>query len=678
MSNNILNAALEYLEMGLSIIPIRPKDKRPLVPWEQYQERLATSEEMESWFDKWPDANIAMVTGKLSNVVAIDADSPGRVRWLQETFPTSVNQVTGNGIHGFFRPGNTPVKTQVGVLDKVDVRGDGGYVVIAPSIHSTGRIYTLQYAEGFDAWDDLADFPYNIFPSEKTADTKAPVTRKPAAQGERNATLTRLAGRYCKAGLDYDQVLVLCANDNKTYSPPLSGRDVETICRSIYGKDQRTQIEVLTSEDITSDNISLQIPDEILHPGGLVELGITGLQKRNCPDIPQFLFPVVLTHIANAIAGKIRFNDLWPNLFCIKVGRTSSGKSDSDKIFNRAIKNLSEMEGFYGATGIVSGPGLLRGLVSNPQCLLVLDEATSLFKRYDKGNAITDGITKALLEVFSGSGGDIYLPYSNEKNVVNIADSCVSLIGNATPLIFDAITQDDFRSGTMQRFDFFTYDGEIKDRGVVDHDNPELAAFCDGLQQIYVSAAPQDGTIAGLLDVFNVARNSECNDRLQDFSREIIQRQRDADRQGADEGNLGIISRGYDLAIKYALVHMATNNGPEGIYAPMGVDNLEYGIKVSDMLAAWKLNVLGGQVTTGDFHRDCEVFKDAIKAAVKAGRKNPSFAVLANRKPGLKNWAPEYSAKIISVLDKRGEMVTSEVRNKTCYYLPKKRIQTLV
>jgi len=75
MTKTKLDAALEYLERGWSIIPIRPDAKRPAIKWLEYQERLPTEEEVEEWWTKWPNHDIAIVTGALSGVVVVDCDN---------------------------------------------------------------------------------------------------------------------------------------------------------------------------------------------------------------------------------------------------------------------------------------------------------------------------------------------------------------------------------------------------------------------------------------------------------------------------------------------------------------------------------------------------------------------------------------------------------------------------
>ena len=74
MGNIMLKAALKYREMGKSVIPAM-KNKVALVGWASYQKQRPSVKKIESWWRKWPDASIAIVTGKISAVTVVDADS---------------------------------------------------------------------------------------------------------------------------------------------------------------------------------------------------------------------------------------------------------------------------------------------------------------------------------------------------------------------------------------------------------------------------------------------------------------------------------------------------------------------------------------------------------------------------------------------------------------------------
>lgn len=137
----MLQWALKYLKQGLSVIPLEPRGKRPLIPWTEFQSRCATVEEVTNWFTKWPDANIGIVTGAISGVVVVDLDGPEGLSSASSIgINSSTISLTGNGKHLWYR-NDTAVKNGVRVLPGVDIRAEGGFVVVAPSIHESGRRY---------------------------------------------------------------------------------------------------------------------------------------------------------------------------------------------------------------------------------------------------------------------------------------------------------------------------------------------------------------------------------------------------------------------------------------------------------------------------------------------------------------------------------------------------------
>lgn len=71
----MLSKAMEYLSQGYSVIPLK-SDKTPrLVSWKEYQDRLPTEAEVETWWQTWPSAGIGIVTGKISGISVVDVDT---------------------------------------------------------------------------------------------------------------------------------------------------------------------------------------------------------------------------------------------------------------------------------------------------------------------------------------------------------------------------------------------------------------------------------------------------------------------------------------------------------------------------------------------------------------------------------------------------------------------------
>jgi len=154
---NILETVIQYLELGLNIIPVS-RNKTPLVPWKEYQNRMATPEEVQTWWSRWPDANIGIVTGKISGIVVVDLDSPDAIQWVREKglFENTPVVRTKKGLHVYYAHPGYEIKNSVNVAGKrIDIRADGGYVVAPPS-EINGHIYT--WLQEFDR-SKLVPFP---------------------------------------------------------------------------------------------------------------------------------------------------------------------------------------------------------------------------------------------------------------------------------------------------------------------------------------------------------------------------------------------------------------------------------------------------------------------------------------------------------------------------------------
>jgi P4 family phage/plasmid primase-like protien len=174
MSNLLLDTALELLQHGISILPVRPDGtKQPMGAWKQYQNRRADPEQARAWFTQ-PGPGLGIVTGHISGgleMAEIEGRAAGRVPHLRDVAKAAGNldlwdalntgwieHTPSGGIHWFYRlagpvPGNTKLATRPSTPDELlhspkarlqvlaETRGEGGYSVVAPSngtVHPAG------------------------------------------------------------------------------------------------------------------------------------------------------------------------------------------------------------------------------------------------------------------------------------------------------------------------------------------------------------------------------------------------------------------------------------------------------------------------------------------------------------------------------------------------------------
>jgi len=245
---DVHGAALAYAVRGWSVIPIEARHKRPLIAWLDFQSRIATANEIKTWFQQWPDANVGIVTGSTSGLVVVDVDAQhGGLESIDAMerehgpLPSTVAAVTGGGgRHLYFaHPGGT-LHNRVGIRPGIDLRADGGCVVAPPSMHPSGRRYA--WASGC-APDDVpvAVLPVRFFDATLvTARAGHGLTqwrrliREGVAEGERNATLASLTGHLLWRGVDPEVALeLLLAWNRMRCRPPLPDDEVARVVLSI-------------------------------------------------------------------------------------------------------------------------------------------------------------------------------------------------------------------------------------------------------------------------------------------------------------------------------------------------------------------------------------------------------------------------------------------------------------
>jgi len=142
----MLDAALVYLDMGYSVIPLKPKDKVPVIKWQGYQTNRATEDEAKKWFEHGEN-NIGIVTGQISGLSVLDIDGPealklAKSKGLPETRLIKTGKQAGWHCYYKYEPGlrNWQARND---LPGIDIRSDGGYVVAPPSIHPNGSQYKI-------------------------------------------------------------------------------------------------------------------------------------------------------------------------------------------------------------------------------------------------------------------------------------------------------------------------------------------------------------------------------------------------------------------------------------------------------------------------------------------------------------------------------------------------------
>lgn len=263
-----LEAALGYLNRGWSLVPVIPHTKRPIIAWQSFQHRLPSKDEVEGWFDRWPTANLAVVTGAISGLVVIDIDprhggteSLAKMEARHGPLPETIEANTGGGgRHVYFAHPGHEVRNRVGLAPGIDLRGDGGCIIVPPSVHPCGKQYRWRpgHAPGEVAlaplpiWLELSKFRGESARGQPVAYWRE-LVRDGVQEGQRNATIASFAGHLLWHAVDPDVVMELLLAWNRVRcSPPLPDEEVIKTVRSI--ERMHSQHAATPTQQLPPDN----------------------------------------------------------------------------------------------------------------------------------------------------------------------------------------------------------------------------------------------------------------------------------------------------------------------------------------------------------------------------------------------------------------------------------------
>lgn len=230
--------AIEYVDNGWSVLPVRPEEKRPFMTnWLQYTKTKAPKEMVENWFNTLSNAGVGIVTGKISNIVVLDVenDCPIPIDELLKRYPTQMISRSGSGgYHLFYQyPTGVPrVSNRVRIFEGADLRADGGFIVLPPTVHPTSGKRYEWISRGYPGVFPKALLELESKPKVQN-DGWITEALRGVSEGGRNDTCARLAGYFFKKGMSSDIVEALLLDWNERNDPPLPVREIRSTMKSI-------------------------------------------------------------------------------------------------------------------------------------------------------------------------------------------------------------------------------------------------------------------------------------------------------------------------------------------------------------------------------------------------------------------------------------------------------------
>ena len=465
--NILLDAALYYAGMGIAVFPCEPGRKTPACA-NGFLDATTDEATIRAWWARNPRANVAMATGKVSGMVAVDVDprhggDEGLLDLAARHGPlpeTAESLSGGGGRHVFLaHPGGHVPCSQSEIAPGVDIKGDGGYVVLPPSVHPGGGAYAWEFSS------DIADVRPAACPQWLVALIRAPGDKTPQGRtsrpsdanvipsGQRNTALASLGGGMRRMGMSHNEILAALQEANQSRcDPPLDASEVEAIAASV-ARYEPDAVSVAVVEDHYEQMFGPDEPEQrdaplaVADPGPIPErmFDVPGLVRQVMDfSLASAPYPNVGLAFCGALAlqsylcgRKVRTScDLRPNTYLLALASSGIGKDFPRKVNSRVMFEI----GHVSALGdkFASGQGIQDALLRSPAMLFQNDEMDGVLRQinFDRENKL-ESIPNILLTLYT-SANDIYpvRVKAGQKEALQIDQPHLTLFGTATPQYF--------------------------------------------------------------------------------------------------------------------------------------------------------------------------------------------------------------------------------------------------
>jgi hypothetical protein len=206
----IIKAVREASELGISVVPVAEDgSKRPaLTSWSVYQERVPKTIELNEWFKDRPRTGCGWITGAVSGIECLDFDSQDAFETYADLAQEMISSTwerlcayvesTPNGRHLFWRctgiESNQKLAHDKDGKAVIETRGEGGFVVVAPSygsVHPSSEPYTAVGTPAdipaftSDERNAVLSLARSMDQRPRAADERPKVQHAPAGTGDR-------------------------------------------------------------------------------------------------------------------------------------------------------------------------------------------------------------------------------------------------------------------------------------------------------------------------------------------------------------------------------------------------------------------------------------------------------------------------------------------------------------
>jgi hypothetical protein len=394
-------------------------------------------EQVRKWWEAYPAANIGLATGTDSGVWVLDLDGPEGCAALAELerkhgkLPETAVSKTAKGEHYFFRvEDGTSIRNSVRVLPEIDTRGDGGYVIVPQSTHSTGVEYLwasspeeVEIAPA-PAWLlELVSQPKRSSARRANVDDLfndlAPDsdlrTAPGAPEGQRHSRVCALVGSALGRNVPLPRLTALALAWGMRCEPPMDNEEILQVIESLSEKDG----DKLEDLSIGDGPAWPMVRPEAFH--GLAGDIVHTIEPETEADSMSLLLQLLV--VFGATIGRkahclVESTRHYANLFVVIVGATASARKGTS--FDRIRDLFRDVSGVFPPARIVNGLSSGEGLIWTVRDPIIKDAASKSKAVPGVSDATTlQGVSDKRLIAFESEFASVLSVVKREGNTLS-------------------------------------------------------------------------------------------------------------------------------------------------------------------------------------------------------------------------------------------------------------------
>lgn len=633
LNGELLSSALRYAEMGYPVFPCVPGGKRPLTE-HGFKDATTDPEAIEMWWREYPQANIGIPTEGMLVVDVDGADNgwPEDVGHAEELASSPMSRTPGGGRHHIYKQpaGKGWRNTASQLSTKVDTRADGGYIVVPPSRVNGGAYEWVSELdtepEGLQQPPDWLITALDNVGDNGCAEMSENGDGNSIPSGQRNATLTRLAGNMRRVGMTKDEIHVaLLQTNHDRCKPPMAEHEVKQITDSIsnYPPDQiavavaeNHWAQIVCPDTDTEDTVQTisdpgPIPDELLRvPGFVSEVMDYTLKIAPYPN-EVMSFAGALSMQAFLAGRKVRDQgDCRTNIYLLGLAQSAAGKDHPRKI-NMRIAHEVGLENCFGDR-FASGEGIQDVLFVNPCMLFQSDEFNEILLSINKAKDNRyESIMGTLLNLYSASNSVFPMRHkAGNTSSGSIDQPCMVVFGTAIPKhYYEALSERMLTNGLFARM--IVLESRKRSRG----QRPSISPLPDRVIETarwWTEFTPGRGNLEDWHPIPAIVEQSQGAIRVSDNTREEADNEYAAAEERGDNVGMTVWGRAWEHSQKLALLHAISANHKEPI--------------IDEAAAVWAarfamhqvrrmLHMAQCHVADNPFHAECLKLKQKLREA---------------------------------------------------------------